>query len=323
MWRIGHCAQEGNKLTIHSIKRDNHTIHGTFSVHHEPILHIQSGDSIESPTLDAGWGLEAPHLDGTPRKQYSHPEKSGHALTGPIWIEGASVGMTLCVHIEEIIVGDYGFTIAGGFPHRINEAMGFVGQKEELLVWTLDKDTMTGVNQYGQKLMLKPFLGVMGMPPPEDGYHPTAPPRIWGGNMDCKELVAGTKLYLPIPVQGGLFSFGDGHARQGHGEVSVTAIECPIERVRLRLEVLPTMTLTNPRAWTPEGWLTFGFDENLEKATMTALDEMVSLMVEQQYATSRKQALALATAIVDLHITQIANPTMGVHAFLPHNTLLA
>ena len=153
--------------------------------------------------------------------------------------------------------------------------------------------------------------------------HSTAPPRKWGGNLDCKDLIAGTRLYLPIPVEGGLFSFGDGHAAQGHGEVSVTAIECPMSHVRLTLAISDEITLDMPRVWTPQGWLTFGFDDNLETAMFSALSEMVTLMMQQHDFSSRKQALGVATAVVDLHITQIANPVMGVHAFLAHDALLS
>jgi acetamidase/formamidase len=180
---------------------------------------------------------------------------------------------------------------------------------------------MIGTNQFGHQIRLKPFLGNIGMPPPEDGHHSTASPFTWGGNIDCKDLVVGTKLYLPIPVEGGLLSFGDGHAAQGHGEVSVNALECPMEAVRLRLEVLFQMTISTPRAWTPDGWLTFGFHAVLEQATLIALNEMISFMMTHYHLSSRKQALGLATALVDLHITQIANPVVGVHAFLPHDAL--
>ena len=311
----------GNQM----IKPDFTTLHGSFSPENEPILRVQSGDMIEASTLDAGWGLEAPHLDGTPRKQHPQIEKEplrGHAMIGPIWIEGAQPGKTLVVHIEALTPGSYGYTISGGFPHRINDNLNLLLGGDETLVWSLDTQNMIGRTQHGHGVRLQPFLGVIGMPPPEPGKHLTDPPRVWGGNIDCKDLVVGTKLYLPIPVEGGLLSFGDGHAAQGHGEVSVTAIECPMDYVRLKVEVLDDMSIQTPRAWTPSGWLTFGFHEDLEQATYIALDAMVTLMMEQHGFTSRKHALGMATALVDLHITQIANPTMGVHAFLPHDGLI-
>jgi acetamidase/formamidase len=312
-------------MTVYQLEPDSRTLHGDYSCNRAPVLRIQSGDVVEATTLDAGWGLESPHLDGTPRKRHpAHQNQTqrGHALVGPLWIESAQPGMTLVVHFERIIPGDYGFTYAGGFQHRIYESLQLVDGDEELMLWTLDAETMTGINQFGHRLRLKPFLGNVGMPPPEDGHHSTASPRIWGGNIDCKDLVAGTRLYLPIPVEGGLFSFGDGHAAQGHGEVSVTAIECPMDSVRLKFELLDDLKIDTPRARTPDGWLTFGFHSDLEQATLIALDAMVSLLMTQYNLESRKQAVGLATAIVDLHITQIANPIMGVHATLPHDALL-
>ncbi len=312
-------------MTVHQLTTDGQNVHGDYSPDRVPILRVQSGDVIEAQTLDAGWGLEAPNPSGTPRKRhpaFEYQSNWGHALTGPIWIEGAQPSMTLLIHFEELIPDDYGFTYAGGFKHRIHDHLQLSDGDEELVLWTLDSDKMIGTNQFGHRIRLKPFLGNIGMPPPEEGHHSTASPFTWGGNIDCKDLIAGTQLYLPIPVAGGLLSFGDGHAAQGHGEVSVNAIECPMEYVRLRVEVLPNITISTPRAWTPDGWLMFGFDADLEQAALMALDEMIALMMAQHQFVSRKQALGLATAIVDLHITQIANPIVGVHAFLPHDALV-
>jgi acetamidase/formamidase len=172
----------------------------------------------------------------------------------------------------------------------------------------------------GRELDLRPFLGVMGMPPPEEGRHPTAPPRISGGNIDCKELVAGTTLFLPIPVDGALFSAGDCHARQGDGEVSQLAIECPAERVQLTLSLHDAPEPAKPYAWTPEAWLAFGFDEDLDEAAALAVDNMLGLM-GREYGFERREALALASAVVDLRVTQLVNGVRGVHAVLRRDAL--
>jgi acetamidase/formamidase len=152
------------------------------------------------------------------------------------------------------------------------------------------------------------------MPPPEPGIHPTAPPRKWGGNIDCKELVPGTALYLPIPVDGAMLSVGDGHAAQGHGEVSGTAIECPLERAQLTFE-LSDLELRSPLARTDDAWLAFGFDEDLDRAAEHAMATMLDLM-ERELGLGRDHALALSSVVVDLHVTQIVNVTKGVHAVL-------
>jgi acetamidase/formamidase len=161
---------------------------------------------------------------------------------------------------------------------------------------------------------LKPFLGVMGMPPPEPGTHSTIPPRRWGGNIDCKELVAGTTLYLPIPVDGALFSAGDGHAAQGDGEVSGTAIETPAQ-ARLTLDVDEKLSIDWPVARIRGAWLTFGMDEQLGRSAKIAVDGMVALM-GRELGVFGGDALVLASVGVDLHVTQVVNGTQGVHAVL-------
>jgi acetamidase/formamidase len=179
---------------------------------------------------------------------------------------------------------------------------------------------MTGTNQHGHTIALKPFMGVMGMPPDEAGFLSTAPPRYCGGNLDCKELVAGTTLYLPIAVHGGLFSVGDGHAVQGDGEVCVTAIECPMERVSLTFSLQESQTIATPRARVKDGWITLGLDEDLDEACFKALEEMLNLMGEL-HGLDRKTALGLASLAVDMRITQIVNGTQGVHAVLRDDAL--
>jgi acetamidase/formamidase len=179
---------------------------------------------------------------------------------------------------------------------------------------------MTGRNQHGHTVRLRPFLGVLGMPPAEPGIHPTRPPRRCGGNIDCKELVAGSALYLPIAVPGALFSAGDGHAAQGDGEVAGPAIECPMEQVDLTFALRDDLPLHVPYAHTPAGWVTFGLHEDLNEATLLALDAMLDLLAAQM-GIHRKDALALASVAVDLRVTQIVNQVRGVHAVLPHGAI--
>ncbi len=311
-------------MTHYTVEPERHTLHGSFSRDFAPILTIDPGDTVRFRTLDAGWNLDPSGVgsDANPAAKFAprSPERdSGHALCGPVAIRGALPGMTLAVRVDILRLGTWGFTAVGGWPHAINERFGVVEQGT-FLHWTLNSDALTGRNQYGQTLALRPFMGVMGMPPDAPGLHSTVPPRVTGGNIDCKELVAGSTLYLPIAVPGGLFSVGDGHAVQGDGEVCVTALECAMEQVDLTFALLPDLQLTTPRADTPIGWLTFGFHEDLNEATMRALEAMVDLMVEQ-YGLERLEALGLASLVVDLRITQIVNQVRGVHAVLPHGVL--
>jgi acetamidase/formamidase len=309
-------------MAIYTLEPERRTLHGSFSREFPPVLTIDPGDRVHFRTLDAGWGLEPPTKAGAGRKRFEprvEERDSGHALCGPIAIRGAQPGMTLEIQVNEVRPGAWGTTYAGGWENGINERLGVVEQ-ENLLLWTLDADVMLGRDQHGHTLPLHPFMGVMGMPPDEPGIHPTAPPRFCGGNIDCKELTAGSRLYLPITVPEALFSVGDGHALQADGEVSGTAVECPMERVDLTFYLHDDTHLTTPRANTPAGWLTLGFHEDLDEATIIALDAMLALMSEQ-YGLQRLDALALASLVVDMRITQVVNGVRGVHALLPHGAI--
>lgn len=309
-------------MSVYTIEPERRTLHGHFSRDLPPVLTIEPGDTVHFRTLDAGWGL-GPMLEPSvaePKFEPRHKElDKGHALCGPVAIRGAQPGMALGVRIDEVRPGSYGWTVAGGWSSETNERLGVVAESIRL-DWSLDPDMLVGRNQLGHTISLRPFMGVMGMPPAEPGIHLTAPPRVTGGNIDCKELVAGSTLYLPIEVEGALFSVGDGHAVQGDGEVSTTAIECPMERVTLTFSLHEELALTTPRADTPAGWITLGFHKDLQEATSIALEAMLDLMMEQ-YGLSRLEALAMASLVVDMRITQIVNGVRGVHAVLPHGAI--
>lgn len=313
-------------MALYEIAPERATLHGQFSRELPPVLTIESGDTVRYRTLDAAWHVEprmSPIPGERPRKfEPRLPERDdGHALCGPVAIRGAEPGMTLAVHISAIVPGAWGHTSAGGWANRLNERLGVADLPERTTLWDIDIAGGVARNQDGFAIPLRPFMGVMGMPPDEPGWHPSWPPRIWGGNLDCRELVAGSTLYLPVPVRGALFSVGDGHGAQGDGEVSGTAIECPMERVELTFELLPDRRIQTPRAKTPAGWLTMGFHTDLYEASMRALEEMLDLMSEQ-HGVERQDAVALASVAVDLRITQLVNAgVLGVHALLPEGAL--
>ena len=308
---------------IHEIPLERRTLHGHFSRGLEPVVEVFSGDVIRFATLDAGWGLEPPLPDGSERRRFEpfDPELDvGHPLIGPVAVRNARAGMTLEVRIETVRVGPYGLTVAGGWSTPLNDRLGVSSGQSRVLAWELDADAGTARDRKGRVVELAPFLGVLGMPPPEPGVHPTGPPRVWGGNLDCKELVAGTTLFLPIPVDGALFSAGDGHARQGDGEVSSTAIECPLERAELGLTLREDFGLATPVARTRDSWIAFGLGESLDEASGNAVEAMLLLM-ERELGVGRRDALALASVVVDLRITQVVNGVVGVHAVLPDGAI--
>jgi acetamidase/formamidase len=274
---------------IHELPLEERTVHGHFSVELAPVVSIAPGDGVRFRSLDSGWHWETDRVHFGP--------EDGHALNGPIEVRGARAGQTLAVRIDEVTPRTWGITFAG----------------DEGVFWRIDGDTAT--DAHGTTVSLAPFLGVIGMPPPEPGRHSTIPPRLWGGNIDCRLLVAGSTLYLPIPVDGALLSAGDGHAAQGDGEVSGTAIECPLERAQLTLDVRDDLELRSPIARTGDAWLAFGFDEDLDRAAEAALETMLDLM-ERELDLDRTHALRLASVVVDLHVTQVVNQVKGVHAVL-------
>lgn len=305
------------------------TLHGFFSKDLNPSLTIQSGDTVIYQTLDSAWGLEKRHAPGEQRKRFTDlkPERQsnqfGHALVGPVYINQAFPGDTLEIKINEIIPGSWGWTSAGGFPSYWNKKLGLEQAKEVILDFKLEVDKMVGKSQFGNfdfSVTLRPFMGVMGMPPMMDGQHSTFVPRDSGGNIDCKELQAGSTLYLPVSVEGGLFSTGDGHAVQGDGEVAGPALECPMERVSLTFNVREDIKIHRPRAKTNSGWITMAFHTDLDEAMWLALSDMLDLMTEL-YNITRTEAYAYATMVVDLKITQIVNSVKGVHAYLPFDAL--
>ncbi len=303
-------------MTLHHIAPERRTLHGPFSRDREPILTIASGDTVRFRTLDAGWGVEGPNASDKKFEPRHEEEDRGHALCGPVYVEGARPGMTLAIHVDSLTPGGWGWQAVGGWDSPVNRALGVVDTPLRLN-WYLDAAQDQWRSERGQTVASRPFLGVMGMPDDVDGLQSTTPPRITGGNMDCKELVVGSTLYLPVRVAGGLFSTGDGHGAQGDGEVCGTAIECPMEAADLTFTVRDDMRLTTPRADTPAGWLTFGFDRDLNAATNTALNAMLELL-HDLHGLERLDALALASLAVDVRVTQVVNDVCGVHCVLPH-----
>jgi acetamidase/formamidase len=261
---------------------------GFFSRDYEPAATVDPGEPVEFSAHNAGWKWDA-------ADEPERPDDAGHALEGPFEVRGARAGQSLVVHVDEVTPRPWGETFAHG----------------ERFEWALEGESW---RLGDRRVAARPFLGVIGMPPPDPGEHSTIPPRTWGGNIDCKELVAGTSLYLPIPVDGALVMAGDGHGAQGDGEVSGTAIECPLERAVLRFE-LSELELRSPIARTDGAWLAFGFDEDLDLAAEHAMATMLDLM-ERELGLERRHALALSSVCVDLHVTQIVNGAKGVHAIL-------
>jgi len=294
---------------------DERTLHGWFDRDLAPVLAVDPGTTVRFGTLDSGWWA-GPH--GPDRRRVpEHAAGSGHALTGPVEVRGARPGDVLAVRVDAVVPGPWGTTYAGARATAWNVRLGV--EQPAVVPWEIDVVAGTATSSLGT-VALRPFLGVMGMPPAEPGRHSTIPPYWHGGNLDCRELVAGATLYLPVPVAGALFSVGDGHAAQGDGEVSGTAIECPMERVDLTLSTVDDFPVAGPVARTPAGWVTMGLGDTVDEAVFGALNAMFDLL-DRLFGVSRPDAVALASVAVDVRVTQIVNQVVGAHAVLPPGAL--
>lgn len=291
----------------------------TFSRDHSPVAHVVPGETFTVHSLDAAGHLERQTYPGEVRP-VALPARRGHCLVGPILVEGARAGQVLGVHFETFTPDPWGYTVAGGRDNILNRRLGVVDSSPAWLLWDIDAEAGTAINQHGISVAQRPFLGVTGVALAEPGEHSTIPPRTVGaGNIDCREVVAGSTLFIPIAVDGALLYLGDGHSAQGDGEVGGTAIECGMTTT-LFLQLLDSAALGSVHAVTPTSRITFGFNADLNAAAGDALDAMLDWLA-QLLTLDRASALAVASTAVDLRITQIANTTWGVHAVVENNRI--
>jgi acetamidase/formamidase len=289
-----------------------------------PVLRIQSGDIIDvdtlltnNPTGLARAGVPDDKIQAslkaiTTEVTGDRRGPGGHILTGPVYVEGAQPGDALEVKILSIDLPiDYGYNGCSGFVPENCER----GTPSKIL--TLDRKNMTSEFAPGIVIPLKPFYGSMGVAPaPELGRVSSNPPGRHAGNMDNKELVAGSTLYIPVFAPGALFEIGDGHAAQGDGEVDQTAIETSL-RGRLQLTVRKAMPLNFPRAETATDYISMAFDPDLTKATTMAIQEMVDF-IAVKWKMSKHQAYQLVSVAGNVAVTQLVDkPNHGVHVRLP------
>lgn len=300
------------------------TVHwGYFDAALKPVLSISSGDSVvlssvsgskdELPPAATGTTLQR-HLDilGTTKQ-----ELGPHILTGPIEIKDAAPGDVLEVRIEEIeLIQDWGFNYTkpgkGVLPQRFPQ--------RKLYHIAIDRERNVATCPWGGDLPLAPFFGIMAVAPaPSYGRVSTIEPREYGGNIDNRELTAGSRLYLPVFVPGALFSVGDGHGCQGDGEVNLTALETAL-RGRFTLIVHKARNLPLPRAVTADYFITMAFDPSLNEAAKIALDQMIDAISASTHLTA-EDAYALCSLACSLRVTQFVDGNNGIHAMLPRTLL--
>ena len=288
----------------------------------KPVLTINSGDvvRIETATGTPGYfeRLGVPK-DKIPAELYEvfkladDNARRDHTLTGPIFVTGAEPGDSLEIRLRAIDlrlpIGAQSFGVNGGtLPGE------FASGREKVVYLDLKKKTA----EYAPGVVVpltKPFWGSIAVvPPPSVGRVTDQRPNAWGANMDNRDLIAGTTLYLPVFIPGALLSLGDGHAAQGHGEVAGSAIETSLKG-EIQVVLHKGKTIKLPRAETPTEYMTMGFHEDLDEAVKIATREMLDWIVEMK-GLPRDEAYLLASVAMDLRVTQVVDGNKGVHAVI-------
>jgi acetamidase/formamidase len=289
-----------------------------------PVLRIRSGDRVEIRTLLtniperlAASGVKPEDIEASLKAitaEVKDKGPGGHILTGPVFIEGAEPGDTLEVRILKI---EYAIPYA---YNSFRPTSGVLTAEDFAQGATriIPLDTVRNVAKFSDRIEipLHPFFGSMGVAPPEAaGRVSSAPPGTHAGNLDNKDLVAGTKLFIPVHVPGALFEVGDGHAAQGNGEVDITALETSLTGT-FEFVVRKDLHLKAPRGETPTHFITMGLNPDLTEALKMAVREAIDFLVTEKHL-SRDEAYMLCSTAVDFNITQAVDGTKGVHAMIP------
>jgi len=331
-------------MATHRVSSDH--IHTYWSNAITPVLTVQPGDTVTFETLEASYGSVArnvrefaqPGLDpelieiiaADAYPERSHPDRDpairgGHALTGPVAIDGAEPGDTLVVDIVDIKPAAWGYTSCSPNPERLGLLNDDLGDLTNSVYWYFDLRNGDYADfKPGIRIPVGPHPGVMGIAQAEKGQLSTIPPRTNGGNMDIRHLQPGATLYLPVQAPGALFSTGDVHFAMGDGEVTGTGIEMNAD-VTVRFDVIKGQTLPGPQLRTNgqplsipgPAYATTGFDPDVREAARIALRAMLDHL-QAEYGLSRPEAYILSSVVVDLKISQIVDrPNWTVTAYLP------
>ena len=311
--------------TVHRLPATPETVaYGYYWADARPALRIRSGDVIVVETLLTSTpdrleraGVRPELVQQSLRDVVSRVTDrgpGGHILTGPVYVETAEPGDVLEVRIQKVDLA---------IPYAYNGCAGFLAElctEPGTLIIPLDRTRRVARFADRLELPIRPFFGSMGVaPPPDSGRVSSNPPGIHAGNLDNKELVEGTTLFIPVHAPGALFEIGDGHALQGDGEIDQTGIETSLVG-RLQLIVRKDLHLRWPRAETPTHLITMGMDKDLKQATRIAAHEMVALLAER-VGLSTMDAYRLASIAADLRITELVDGNVGVHMMVAKRVL--
>ncbi|PYR49757.1 MAG: acetamidase [Acidobacteria bacterium] len=316
-------AQGAPKAAVHDLKASQATVHrGFFDASLKPVLTIDSGDIVRletasgNPAYFESLGVPKDRIPAELYEVFRGVDGAGrgdHTLNGPIAVRGAEPGDMLEVRIRSV---DVRLPIAGQsfVPNRGLLPDQFPYEKSRVLWIDLTKKTVEYAP--GLEVPVKPFWGVIGVAPPAGmGRVSSGAPSVFGGNLDNRDLGAGSTLYLPVHTAGALLSIGDGHAVQGHGEVCLSAVETSLKG-EIQVILHKGQRLRWPRAETATHYMTMGLHTDLDEAARIATSEMLDFLVATKGLT-RDDAYLLASAAMDLVVTQVVDGTKGIHAMIP------
>jgi acetamidase/formamidase len=320
-------AFQGAHAAEHTLMPSPQTVHfGYFSAALKPVLTVNSGDTV---TIETSGSVDPADVDASGvvppsavpeharaiRREVTDRGPGPHVLTGPVFVNGAMPGDVLEVRILGIdFAVPYGYNAQRPYTGALPEE--FPGFFQRII--RIDRDSKTAEVAPGVVIPLnRPFFGTMGVAPlPAMGRISSGPPGVHTGNIDNKDIAAGATLYMPVYAAGALFSVGDAHAAQGHGEVDLTAIETSL-RGKFQFIVRKDLKLTWPRAETATHWIVMGLHPNLEEAMKMAVRETLLFITQRFPKLSREEAYMIASVAVDYHVTQVVDGSKGIHGMIP------
>ena len=305
----------------HFLNPTPQTVHwGHFNAAIPAVLEVTSGDELVIDTFSGGMSEVADPTLFRPEHRLivdTVPQILGpHILTGPVHVSGAEPGDTLEIRILDIeLTTDWGWNIIRPLKGALPEDFPNLSRR----VIPIDRQANVARLPWGVDISLRPFFGIIGVaPPPAYGLVSSVEPREYGGNIDNKEFIPGTSLFLPVFVPGANLSVGDGHAVQGDGEVCLTALEtCLKGRFQV---IVHKQSLNFPRAITPTHYIAMGMDVDLDDAAKQALRNMIKWLTEIKPWTA-EEAYVFCSLACDLHVTQLVDGNKGIHAMVSRGIL--
>ncbi|MGH7334699.1 MAG: acetamidase/formamidase family protein [Candidatus Rokuibacteriota bacterium] len=300
-----------------------------------PKLTIDSGDVVSVETMMHAHDKVRPgiSMDEIVALRKANPGGGPHSMTGPIFVKGAEPGDVMEIRILKIVPKNFGINF--NLPGKEFPTIGALASEMPdgfIKFFTLGPGKRSVEFKPGVTIDLAPFPGTLAVgidpndPSPrkggvkDDPMAPVSTLRPWknGSNMDLNELQAGSTLYVPVFLKGGLVWVGDSHCRQGNGEVNLTGLECSFREIVLQPIVRKDMKLEWPRAETKTHWIMMGFDEDLNKAMVNAVRETVDFLTTQKMVPlDRYEAYSLASMAADCRVTQVVDIRKGVHCMVP------